>query len=256
MSSFAYNSHSHYNNSASGPAPPSSSSNPYHNNSFAIHSQKHANNLSNSSTSKKSKVKLHETSEERDRYDNMAELYSLILTTEKLERAYVKDSIKTDEYAQACDDLIAKFKTFKHILGDINIEQFMAQYKMNCPAAYNRLCLIGVNATVEHGSGEKNNSGYIVLETTQHFITAMDSLRLNMRSVDELQPLMKVLVEALNKQSMIEFPAKRKMLDWLRDLNGMRASDELDEHQVRQLLHDLDNAYNEYGGEIKKNQGS
>lgn len=215
---------------------------------YAIHSLP---NIANASQ-KHSKVKLHENAEERDRYDNMAELYSLILTTEKLERAYVKDFIKPEDYAQSCDDLIAKFKTFRHILGNINVEQFMKDHKLNCPAAYNRLCIIGVNATVEHGSGEKSNSGYIVLETTQHFITAMDSLRLNMRSVDELQPLMKILVESLNKQSMVDFPGKSKILDWLRDLNKMRASDELDENQVRQLLHDLDNAYNEYGSEIKR----
>lgn len=126
----------------------------------------------------------------------------------------------------------------------------MSKYRLNCNLAKKRLDS-GINATVEHGSGDKENSSYIILETTQHFITAMDSLRLNLRSVDELQPLLKALVEALNKQSIIEFDSKKKILTWLIDLNNMRATDELAEEQVRQLLHDLDNAYNEYGSAIK-----
>lgn len=245
MPDFSYNHHSFYNSSSdSGP------------NNYPANTQQGYQKFGSfpSDDGPGRRIKLYETAEERERFDNMAELYSLILTTEKLERAYVKDAIKTEDYVQACDDLISKFKTFKHILGDINVEQFMANYKMNCKAAYNRLCLIGVNATVEHGSGDKSYSSYIVLETTQHFITAMDSLRLNMRSVDEMQPLIKVLVESLNRQSLIEFPAKKKITTWLVELNGMRATDELNEEQVRQLLHDLDNAYNEYGNEIKRKQ--
>lgn len=39
-----------------------------------------------------------------------ADLYAIIKTTEKLERAYVRDAISPQEYEQACDRLIAQFK--------------------------------------------------------------------------------------------------------------------------------------------------
>ena len=39
----------------------------------------------------------------------------------------------------------------------------------------------------------------IVAEATQEFITAMDVLRLDQRAVDEVQPVLSTLVNALNK---------------------------------------------------------
>jgi hypothetical protein len=40
-----------------------------------------------------------------------ADLYAIIKTTEKLERAYVRDLITAQEYEPACQKLIAQFKT-------------------------------------------------------------------------------------------------------------------------------------------------
>lgn len=40
-----------------------------------------------------------------------ADLYAIIKTTEKLERAYVRDLITAQEYEPVCQKLIAQFKT-------------------------------------------------------------------------------------------------------------------------------------------------
>lgn len=64
-------------------------------------------------------------------------------------------------------------------------------YKLECPAAVNRLLVSGIPATVEHGrpvTGEGQNSAMAVAETVQHFITAMDSLKLSMVAVDQVSP--------------------------------------------------------------------
>ena len=54
-------------------------------------------------------------------------------------------------------------------------------------------------ATLEHGDEQKDNSARNVAETVQYFITAMDSLKLNMYSVDAIQPLLQDLMDSLNR---------------------------------------------------------
>lgn len=99
----------------------------------------------------------------------------------------------------------------------------------------------------------------IVAEATQEFITAMDVLRLDQRAVDEVQPVLSTLVNALNKCETIALGFDKSKLQvccslqrynipyvlierikqWLVTLNGMRASNDLSDDQVRQLLLDL-----------------
>ena len=86
-----------------------------------------------------------------------------------------------------------------------------------------------------------------VAETVQYFITAMDSLKLEMKAVDQLQPLLVDIVSNLNAiPSMTDFAGKEKIISWLTILNSMDASDELNSNQTRQLLFDLESAYNSF----------
>jgi len=43
------------------------------------------------------KIRLFESSRERETYDSMADLYTIILATEHLERAYARDAITKKE---------------------------------------------------------------------------------------------------------------------------------------------------------------
>jgi ESCRT-I complex subunit VPS28 len=43
-------------------------------------------------------VKLYNNTKEREMYENMADLYSIIKTVEHLEKAYIRDSISAAEY--------------------------------------------------------------------------------------------------------------------------------------------------------------
>jgi ESCRT-I complex subunit VPS28 len=67
----------------------------------------------------------------------------------------------------------------------------------------------------------------------------MDSLKLNVVAVDEIHPQLSDLIQALNK-SVADTNGKKKIRDWLITLNQMKASDELNPEQVRQLLFDLE----------------
>jgi len=197
-------------------------------------------------------VKLYQDNQEREKYDNMADLYAIIQTTEHLEKAYIKDSITPKEYTPVCEKLIAQFRTCTNLLKhDVpSLEGFMKEYKLSCPAALSRL-QIGVPATVEHGGlneGDQRKTAMYVAETVQYFITLMDALKLNMVAVDEVHPLLNDLIESMNKISSLSatFDGKTKVKQWLATTNQMRASDELSEEQVRQLLFDLEQSHSAF----------
>ncbi|KAJ1992114.1 Vacuolar protein-sorting-associated protein 28 [Dimargaris cristalligena] len=197
-------------------------------------------------------MKLYHNLAERERYENLAELYAIIVTTEQLERAYVRDWVSQADYTPACSKLIAQYKSVLNLVGsDVpDVQQFMADHKLNCPAAWKRL-QIGVPLTVEHATlsdHDPSKSAKYVAETVQNFITLIDSLKLNRHAVDEIHPILSDLMQSLNNVSTlpVDFEGKAKLLEWLINLNQMRASDELEPNQVRQLLFDLENAHHAF----------
>jgi len=196
-------------------------------------------------------VKLWNDKREREMYENFAELYAIIKATEKLEKAYIRDIISPSEYEIECQKLIAHFKTLASSLKDTvpSIERFADTYKMDCPAAINRLVISGVPATVEHRAAAATTSDpKIVAECTTNFITAMDVLKLNMVAVDQVHPVLSELSASLNKFAVLppDFEGKTKMKEWLARLSKMGAADELTEQQARQLLFDLDSSFNSF----------
>ncbi|KAK4786701.1 hypothetical protein SAY86_010534 [Trapa natans] len=198
-------------------------------------------------------MKLWKDKRERDMYDNFAELYAIIRATEKLEKAYIRDVIVPSDYEVECQKLITQYRTLASTLKDIvpSIERFADTYNLDCPAAINRLVVSGVPATVEHRAESLSpsaNSATAVAECVQNFITAMDSLKLNMVAVDQVHPLLTELSVSISKLSMLppDFDGKPKMKDWLARLSGMGAADELTEQQSRQLHFDLESSYNSF----------
>jgi ESCRT-I complex subunit VPS28 len=87
----------------------------------------------------------------------------------------------------------------------------------------------------------------VIAETVQFFITLMDALKLNVTAVDEVHPQLSDLLQTLNKIDQKQvLTGRTKIKDWLIKLNQMKASDELESEQVRQLLFDLESAYAEF----------
>ena len=176
-------------------------------------------------------VKLWTNKREREMMDYRADLFAILKTTEKLERAYVRDAIGAKDYEPACLKLLGQFKTLSETLKDTvpDVEAFAKHYNMDVPAAINRLIKSGMPATVEHGrpktSGE-SRSAVSVASTVQFFITAMDSLKLEMTAVDEVYPLLSDLVSSLHKVSQLppDFSGKVKLKAWLSKLHSMPAS--------------------------------
>ncbi|ELR18496.1 vacuolar protein sortingassociated protein 28, putative [Acanthamoeba castellanii str. Neff] len=186
-------------------------------------------------------VKLYNNPKEREMYENMADLYSIIKTTEALERAHMRDAINYEEYRGACAKLITQYKTARKVTQPHvpDVRKFMQDYRLDCEAALDRL-----------ESGVPDNPDVtidpkVVAETVQFFITAMDSLKLNMNAIDQVHPLLTDLFESLNRISALapNFEGKAKVRHWLSLMASMKASDELNDEQVRQLLFDLETSY-------------
>ena len=51
--------------------------------------------------------------------DDLANIFALIKTVEKLEKAYVCSAIPSQSYENACVELISKYKTLKYTIADI-----------------------------------------------------------------------------------------------------------------------------------------
>ena len=226
-------------------------------------------------------VKLSNTAAERDLYDSLAEIYSIIITLEGLEKAYIKDSIPEAEYTEICSRLL---KQYKSNLSDervarefVDLETFKREWdvrsflhysqsnipnidsQIECPRATERL-RVNLPATIaDPSSNHPQNStshatstsapsglsasGSQILLATENFITFLDALKLNMLSKDALHPLLAELIQSVNAVTDRDFEGRAKIISWLIRLNGMRAQEELGDGEARELIFEMEGAY-------------
>lgn len=55
-------------------------------------------------------VRLYENHAERERMDNMSELYAILNSLECLEKVFSRDCIKPEEYTTACAKLLNQYR--------------------------------------------------------------------------------------------------------------------------------------------------
>ena len=192
-------------------------------------------------------IRLYENAREREEYDNRANVFALIQTIQALEKAYLKDAVVALEYEKSCNLLLDQLNAaFKLIKGQSfpDLEAFMKRYHMECQAALMRI-KEGRPLTIRDDRGNMSKS---IAEIVSTFITIMDRLRLEIRAMDELHLDVKELHETMCRMSALpaDFEGKKKVHKWLLELNSMQASDELSEEQARQMLFDLESAYNDF----------
>ncbi|KAG9333148.1 hypothetical protein JZ751_013406 [Albula glossodonta] len=162
-------------------------------------------------------VKLYKNAREREKYDNMAELFAVVKTLQALEKAYIKDCVTPNEYTAACSRLLVQYKAaFKQVQGS----------DLDCPLAMERI-KEDRPITIKDDKGNLNRC---------------------IADIVSIQPDLRELMETMNRMSNMppEFEAKDKVSLWLSTLSSMSASDELDDSQVRQMLFDLESAYNAF----------
>ncbi|XP_031549830.1 vacuolar protein sorting-associated protein 28 homolog [Actinia tenebrosa] len=197
-------------------------------------------------------VKLYKNARERETYDNMADLFSIINTLQCLEKAYIRDAVTPKEYTAACSKLLVQYKAAFRLVQSAEfptIESFMKKFRLDCPAALERIN-DGRPITIKDDKGSTSKA---IADTVSLFITIMDKLRLQIRAVDEVQPDLRDLMDTMNSMSSLpdDFEGKDKVNTWYQTLNGMKASDELTDEQVRQMLYDLEQAYNSFSRSLQ-----
>jgi len=197
-------------------------------------------------------VKLAETRAERDLQDSLAEVFSIVVTLDELEKAYLKDAIPEADYTEICDRLL---KQYKAILADegvarefVDLDTFKNDWEMEVPRATERI-RIGLPSTViaptvaTSSSTGGGSNGTLILEATQDFITFLDALKLGLLAKDQLHPLLSDVIQSVNKVTDQDFDSRGKIVQWLITLNQMKATEEVSEDQARELELDMNSAY-------------
>ncbi|ODA79426.1 hypothetical protein RJ55_05019 [Drechmeria coniospora] len=200
-------------------------------------------------------VKLTNSRAERDLQDSLAELFSIIVTLDELEKAFLKDAIPEAEYTEICERSLRQYKA---LLADETIarefrglEEFKSSWDLEAPRATERLRVGMPSTTVTASSSStapapsttNNTSGVLILEATQEFITFLDAVKLGMLSKDQLHPLLSDVIQSVNRVTDVDFDHRGKIVQWLITLNQMKATEELSEQQARELELDIQQAY-------------
>eukprot|EP00070_Physeter_catodon_P049397 XP_028356291.1 vacuolar protein sorting-associated protein 28 homolog isoform X1 [Physeter catodon] len=150
-------------------------------------------------------------------------------------------------YTAACSRLLVQYKAaFRQVQGSeiSSIDEFCRKFRLDCPLAMERI-KEDRPITIKDDKGNLNRC---IADVVSLFITVMDKLRLEIRAMDEIQPDLRELMETMHRMSHLppDFEGRQTVSQWLQTLSGMSASDELDDSQVRQMLFDLESAYNAF----------
>ncbi|EPY52565.1 ESCRT I complex subunit Vps28 [Schizosaccharomyces cryophilus OY26] len=167
----------------------------------------------------------------------------------------------------------------------VSLEDFLSKYQLQCPRAMKRIQehseIAPTNKTPSNTPNHLSNTreqvaastespsdreptiasaplttpavstAKSIAELVQNFITTLDAIRLNFVAKDQLHPLLSELVicmddltEMLNKQ----VSGRSKLVQWLIFINHMEPTDQLNEEQKDELLHNLEETYSECYG--------
>ncbi|XP_003745774.1 vacuolar protein sorting-associated protein 28 homolog [Galendromus occidentalis] len=192
-------------------------------------------------------VRLYRTARERTRYDNMADLFSVINTLQCLEKAYIKDAVKPSEYTAACSKLLVQYRAaFRQVQGEgfPTIEQFVEAFKLDCPNALERI-KEDRPITIKDNGG---NALKFVADLSVMFVTVLDKLSMDIRCMADLQPDLKEIKEIMGRLTCLpnDFEGKVIVQKWLDAMSEMAASDNFSEQQARQMKFDLETAHNAF----------
>ncbi|SYZ70370.1 vacuolar_protein_sorting-associated_protein-like_protein [Leishmania braziliensis MHOM/BR/75/M2904] len=184
--------------------------------------------------------------EDRQHIDYLADLFAVIIAIEQIEKANRRDLIDQDQYSSTVRRLLEKYKnTVAHPQSARNpyfttIDDFFEKYCTRCPAA---------QTTIRDGpisSPNENNARFLArqsVECSDHFITLLDSLRLQQTSVDVLNPPLGDLLQVLRKLGLSKEDFCVRLQNWQRRLDSMNAADMLDESSTRDFAYDLERGY-------------
>ncbi|EFW99573.1 vacuolar protein sorting-associated protein [Grosmannia clavigera kw1407] len=107
-------------------------------------------------------VKLTETRAERDLQESLAEIFSIIVTIDELEKAFFKDAVPESDYTEICE---RSLKQYSSILKDDavlrafgDLDRFKQEWDLEVPRATERI-RVGIPSTALTTSSNGNGTG-------------------------------------------------------------------------------------------------
>lgn len=212
-------------------------------------------------------IRLADTPRERDVYDTLSVIYSILVLLEFLEKAYVRDSLSLEEYQERCSKLLSQYTSgIATIVGTsdfTSLDEFCAKYRISYPLAVARVkegkpagLPIVPEVIVPTAPAvvpvPKGTSAVKVAETVQNFITLMDALKLSFRAKDQLHPLLSDLMTSITQHDTDtqdetpELEGKGRIVKWLIRINQMKVSEEISEEEARELFFEVEGLYAAY----------
>eukprot|EP01084_Bolivina_argentea_P055481 101701_1 len=200
-------------------------------------------------------IRLVHGAQHRQKYDKLSDLYSIILSTEHLERMWIKNCIDDEQYTEKCKKLIIKYKTLVPVIQPYyaNTFDFFNEYCEELTSAKYRLMDEGDVPNLQPNPVPIANQA-VIAETVQYFITIIDALELKICAVDELYPELKRLSDSLAAITSMkhDHPSKTKANEWLYKLQDMKAMDQLTDDEMTQIKFDIANAYDQFHAFLKQ----
>ena len=155
-------------------------------------------------------VKIVIAPSERHTVEHLSDLYSVLMAMEKLEKAFHRDLVTSEQYNAAVERLFDKYDRITMQLAAqklfTSLDAFTAEYNMNCPGA--KTCILNgrpslkaaaAAAAAADSGADMGLKPKTILEAGQHFITLMDCLKLGQRAKDQLHPILVDLIATVEK---------------------------------------------------------
>jgi ESCRT-I complex subunit VPS28 len=186
--------------------------------------------------------------------------------------------VPADEYTRTLEKTLSRIKNIENQLNVAassglrysGLDEFLQTYGVSqaCGAARARLIENArleaersaqreklASAAEQQKSAPAGPNPASVQQVTERFITLMDCLKVNERSVDAVYPFLQELLAAIPRVHP-QFDQLPRLNNWITLLDSMKASDELDDQQVRDMTFDIDRAYNSFSRWLESIWGS
>eukprot|EP01062_Namystynia_karyoxenos_P078577 TRINITY_DN8114_c0_g1_i1.p1 TRINITY_DN8114_c0_g1~~TRINITY_DN8114_c0_g1_i1.p1 ORF type:complete len:208 (+),score=67.67 TRINITY_DN8114_c0_g1_i1:87-710(+) len=201
-------------------------------------------------------VQLVETREDKERYDGLADLYSLLMTLERVEKAYVRAHISPETYQAQCHRLLSAYRMSDPVLKErgVKLKEFIAEFHMSVPHAEMRI-QVGHPQTVVDGTGKTAHfNPTLVSATTEAFINLIDALKLEQHSSENASLC---CVECLNKlnQAAPNLAGIEVIKSWASKLDKWQLSQPFPAEEERQMAHDVEKVYSAWQAWLAKAGG-
>ena len=193
-------------------------------------------------------IQLGTDASEREKYDNLGEVFAVILAMEQVEKAYSQGAIQYEAYITNVTELLGQFKSLWLLVGNsyTKVDQFLRDFSLDAPLAQQ-----AIRTNRPTNKKVKTNQGKQVGDITSLYITFINYLELGMTSVaDLIEPLDNLNFLIGNFDIDKNNEAVTLVKKWYDILKSMDAMESLSEEQALKVKIDVQAAHTAFDREL------